>query len=70
MLACPPRSSPVGLTVMTDDTATPDDGTSHDDTIEVDVATETPQQRQARFEADALPFLDQLYSAALRMTPT
>ena len=31
-------------------------------------STETPEQRQARFEADALPFLDQLYSAALRMT--
>ncbi|MET0953915.1 MAG: sigma-70 family RNA polymerase sigma factor [Aeromicrobium sp.] len=31
-------------------------------------ATETPEQQQARFEADALPFLDQLYSAALRMT--
>lgn len=30
--------------------------------------TETSEQRQARFEADALPFLDQLYSAALRMT--
>lgn len=30
--------------------------------------TETPQQRQARFERDALPFLDQLYAAALRMT--
>jgi RNA polymerase sigma-70 factor (ECF subfamily) len=30
--------------------------------------TETPEQQQARFEADALPFLDQLYSAALRMT--
>ncbi len=30
--------------------------------------TETTEQRQARFEADALPFLDQLYSAALRMT--
>lgn len=31
-------------------------------------ATETDQQRQARFERDALPFLDQLYAAALRMT--
>ncbi len=30
--------------------------------------TETPEQQQARFEADALPFLNQLYSAALRMT--
>jgi RNA polymerase sigma-70 factor (ECF subfamily) len=29
---------------------------------------ETPQARQARFEADALPFLDQLYAAAMRMT--
>lgn len=33
-----------------------------------DVAEETPAERQARFEAEALPFLDQLYSAALRMT--
>jgi RNA polymerase sigma-70 factor (ECF subfamily) len=30
--------------------------------------TETPAQRDARFERDALPYLDQLYSAALRMT--
>jgi RNA polymerase sigma-70 factor, ECF subfamily len=29
---------------------------------------ETPEERSARFERDALPFLDQLYSAALRMT--
>ena len=34
----------------------------------VDLESETPEQRQARFEADALPFLDQLYSAGLRMT--
>jgi RNA polymerase sigma-70 factor (ECF subfamily) len=31
-------------------------------------APETAQQRIARFERDALPFLDQLYSAGLRMT--
>ena len=55
MLACPPRPPAVGLTTMTDDNV-------------VDLATETPEERQARFEADALPFLDQLYSAALRMT--
>jgi RNA polymerase sigma-70 factor (ECF subfamily) len=30
--------------------------------------TETDEQRAARFERDALPFLDQLYSAAMRMT--
>ncbi len=29
---------------------------------------ETEAQRQARFERDALPFLDQLYAAAMRMT--
>jgi RNA polymerase sigma-70 factor (ECF subfamily) len=35
---------------------------------EVAVVEETSEQRSARFERDALPFLDQLYSAALRMT--
>ncbi len=35
---------------------------------EVDVATETDAERALRFERDALPLLDQLYSAALRMT--
>jgi RNA polymerase sigma-70 factor (ECF subfamily) len=29
---------------------------------------ETTEQRAARFERDAMPFLDQLYSAAMRMT--
>jgi RNA polymerase sigma-70 factor (ECF subfamily) len=29
---------------------------------------ETPEQRRTRFEAEALPHVDQLYSAALRMT--
>jgi RNA polymerase sigma-70 factor (ECF subfamily) len=31
-------------------------------------AAETEAERQLRFETDALPFLDQLYSAAMRMT--
>ncbi len=31
-------------------------------------ATETPDERAARFEGEALQYLDQLYSAALRMT--
>ncbi|MBA3781897.1 sigma-70 family RNA polymerase sigma factor [Nocardioides sp. InS609-2] len=35
---------------------------------EIDVATETDAERSVRFERDALPFLDQLYSAAMRMT--
>jgi len=34
----------------------------------VDVSTETPAERVTRFEAEAMPFLDQLYSAALRTT--
>jgi len=32
------------------------------------VRAERSDERQARFERDALPFLDQLYAAALRMT--
>ena len=31
-------------------------------------AQETPEERTARFETDALGFLNQLYAAALRMT--
>ncbi len=34
----------------------------------LDVSTETPEQRRARFEREAMPLLDQLYSAALRTT--
>jgi RNA polymerase sigma-70 factor (ECF subfamily) len=37
-------------------------------TAEVRTVAETPEERSARFERDALPFLDQLYAAALRMT--
>lgn len=45
------------------------EGTAPDPTIDVapDVV-ETPEQRTARFERDAMPLLDQLYAAALRMT--
>jgi RNA polymerase sigma-70 factor (ECF subfamily) len=40
-----------------------------DDTVEtVDQEHETAEQRAARFERDAMPLLDQLYGAALRMT--
>ncbi|HLZ39234.1 MAG TPA: sigma-70 family RNA polymerase sigma factor [Mycobacteriales bacterium] len=35
---------------------------------EVRTVEETVEQRSARFERQALPFLDQLYSAALRLT--
>lgn len=35
---------------------------------QVDVAEETETQRRIRFEAEALQYVDQLYSAAMRMT--
>ena len=50
----------VGWEAMTVTGETPESADQRD--------TETSEQQQARFEADALPFLDQLYSAALRIT--
>ncbi|RZI89644.1 MAG: sigma-70 family RNA polymerase sigma factor, partial [Microbacterium sp.] len=41
--------------------------TEHDSPVDP-WADETEAERQLRFETDALPFLDQLYSAAMRMT--
>jgi RNA polymerase sigma-70 factor (ECF subfamily) len=38
------------------------------DDATVDVATETTDERRARFEREAMPLLDQMYSAALRTT--
>jgi RNA polymerase sigma-70 factor, ECF subfamily len=38
------------------------------DDANVDLATETDVDRRARFEREAMPLLDQLYSAALRTT--
>ncbi|WP_208292782.1 sigma-70 family RNA polymerase sigma factor [Naumannella halotolerans] len=38
------------------------------DSEDVDLATETDAERSARFERDAMEYLDQLYGAALRMT--
>jgi len=59
-----PTAEPLGWAAMcfltSDDQAPPAD--------EVDLETETLEQRAARFERDALPFLDQLYGAAMRMT--
>jgi RNA polymerase sigma-70 factor, ECF subfamily len=49
------------------ETLDPADGAAVDP-AEIDPQTETEAERQTRFERDALPFLDQLYSAAMRMT--
>jgi RNA polymerase sigma-70 factor (ECF subfamily) len=65
-------SAALRSTVMTQDPST----LPSDDTAEaaeparavVDQAAETDDERRARFERDALPYLDQLYAGALRMT--
>nr|WP_281164214.1 sigma-70 family RNA polymerase sigma factor [Demetria terragena] len=59
-----PKSGALGWTTMSD---TPTSEVTADDG-QVDVSTETAEQRAARFERDAMPYLDQLYSAALRNT--
>jgi RNA polymerase sigma-70 factor (ECF subfamily) len=60
-------STPIGWQTMTQD-HTPDLPEEPAEVAPVDLDTESPEERQLRFERDALPFLDQLYSAAMRMT--
>jgi len=59
-----PSRARIGWDAMT----TPPTPLEDTPTIEVDVSTETTQERQARFEREALPLLDQLYAAAMRTT--
>ena len=55
------REVPLGWGAMTEDLTEPlGDPADH--------RTETVEQRRARFEREAMPLLDQLYSAALRTT--
>jgi RNA polymerase sigma-70 factor, ECF subfamily len=77
-----PERSAVPGTEQTADTATngssarpevaadvvADTGTDVDGQGLSELDTETPQERAARFERDAMPLIDQLYGAALRMT--
>lgn len=63
----PQATSRVGWDAMTE-TSDLDSLDALADPEVVDVASETPEERAARFERDALPFLDQLYGAAMRMT--
>lgn len=60
----PLQPLPVGWAAMTEISDLSVDAAAES----IDVATESPEDRAARFERDALPFLDQLYSAAMRMT--
>ena len=57
---------PVGWEAMTDKPA--DLAVDLDEVGQVDVATESETERSIRFERDAMQYLDQLYSAAMRMT--
>lgn len=55
------------------DTATPAGGaiqqpTRKESVDTIDVSQESPEERKARFERDAMQYIDQLYAAALRMT--
>ncbi|HEX5969905.1 MAG TPA: sigma-70 family RNA polymerase sigma factor [Intrasporangium sp.] len=56
---------PSGISVV-DVPAQGGSGPADDSTV--DVAAETDEARRARFEREAMPLLDQLYSAALRTT--
>ncbi len=55
-----------GRSKATGEKAPPTD--SPDQSADEQGTQETPEQRTARFERDAMPLLDQLYAAALRMT--
>jgi RNA polymerase sigma-70 factor (ECF subfamily) len=61
----PRQPLPVGWQAMTDDQQT---GAVATGAQAEATEPETAEQRTLRFERDALPFLDQLYSAAMRMT--
>lgn len=64
----PGTADAVRWDAMTEISDLSDLDTSVEEPEAIDVATETPEDRAARFERDALPFLDQLYGAAMRMT--
>ena len=53
-------SGPLPSLLMTQD--------NEHDVVDADAPVETDEERTARFERDALPYLDQLYAGALRMT--
>lgn len=64
-----PMSVPIRMVgVATERTAVTDTADPVDQPIQVDTKAETEAERAARFQRDALPLLDQLYGAALRMT--
>ncbi len=61
------HTTPLGWSAMTDPTTEDRDAQAEAD-ANVDVQAESTDERRARFEREAMPLLDQLYSAALRTT--
>src|SRR3712207_3483878 len=57
----PTRALPVGWKTMSDHL-------QPERTVVDGVAPETAEERADRFERDAMPYLEQLYAAAMRMT--
>jgi RNA polymerase sigma-70 factor (ECF subfamily) len=55
-----------GATPQPEAAGGPEPGPGTTETL-VDVSTETAEQRRVRFERDAMQYVDQLYSAAMRM---
>ena len=66
-MSTPTTSEPVETPEAIDPSLGVDDAQAEADAT-VDLAQESPEERRARFEREALPLLDQLYSAALRTT--
>ena len=57
------------MTESLNETSAPADGADHAaEVADIVVEDESSDDRSARFERDALPYLDQLYGAAMRMT--
>ena len=57
------------MTESLNETSAPADGADHAaEAADIVVEDESSDDRSARFERDALPYLDQLYGAAMRMT--
>ncbi|MER7071511.1 sigma-70 family RNA polymerase sigma factor [Terrabacter sp. NPDC000476] len=60
------KTDPTAAVLAAAPAADPDDVATRDATV--DVTAEAEHERRARFEREAMPLLDQLYSAALRTT--
>ena len=61
-----PTPSAVSWEAMTE--SLKDEMSPLEDAVDINLEDESSDDRSARFERDALPYLDQLYGAAMRMT--